>query len=126
MSKSVKLATGKMDSWRIPVGGGAPEQLTFVKRNVAFPTPVDARMLLFVAIDESGAGPCCGPQIHGRPRQDGSGCSGTPRSRQAPMARAGNDGPWSYEDQRENSDIVLNDIPTPRGRGTAWRTRDRG
>ena len=50
-------ATREMDLWRISVDGGAPEQLTFIKRDVAFPTIIDARTLVFVASDESGAGP---------------------------------------------------------------------
>jgi Tol biopolymer transport system component/tRNA A-37 threonylcarbamoyl transferase component Bud32 len=50
-------ATREMDLWRIAAEGGVPEQLTFVKRDVAFPTPVDARTLLYVASDERGAGP---------------------------------------------------------------------
>ena len=49
--------TREMDLWRIPVEGGTPEQLTFIKRDVAFPTPVDARTVLYVGSDESGAGP---------------------------------------------------------------------
>ena len=49
--------TREMDLWRIPVEGGDPEQLTFIKRDIAFPTPIDARTLLYVGTDESGAGP---------------------------------------------------------------------
>jgi Tol biopolymer transport system component len=50
-------ATREMDLWRIPVEGGTTEQLTFIKRDIAFPTPIDARTLLFVGSDESGTGP---------------------------------------------------------------------
>jgi Tol biopolymer transport system component len=50
-------ATREMDLWRIPAEGGEPEQLTFVKRDIAFPVPIDARTLVYIASDETGAGP---------------------------------------------------------------------
>ena len=50
-------ATREMDLWRISADGGTPEQLTSVKNDVAFPTPIDARTILYAARDESGAGP---------------------------------------------------------------------
>jgi Tol biopolymer transport system component len=50
-------ATREMDLWRISPDGGEPEQLTHLNTDVAFPTPLDQRTILFVAHDETGAGP---------------------------------------------------------------------
>jgi serine/threonine protein kinase/Tol biopolymer transport system component len=50
-------ATREMDLWRISPGGGELEQLTYVKTDIAYPTPLDERTVLFVAHDENGAGP---------------------------------------------------------------------
>jgi serine/threonine protein kinase len=50
-------ATREMDLWRISPNGGEPEQLTHVKTDIAYPTPLDERTVLFVAHDEKGAGP---------------------------------------------------------------------
>jgi Tol biopolymer transport system component len=50
-------ATREMDLWRISAAGGAPEQLTNVNTDVAFPTPIDARTILYVAHEVTGAGP---------------------------------------------------------------------
>jgi Tol biopolymer transport system component/predicted Ser/Thr protein kinase len=50
-------ATREMDLWRVPSGGGDPEQITHVKTDVASPTPINARTLLYVARDADGAGP---------------------------------------------------------------------
>ena len=50
-------AMHKTDLWRIPAAGGAPEQLTHVTSDVAFPTPLDADTLLYTAHDTTGAGP---------------------------------------------------------------------
>jgi serine/threonine protein kinase len=50
-------ATREMDLWRISPSGGEPEQLTHVKTDIAYPTPLDERTVLFVARDENGAGP---------------------------------------------------------------------
>jgi serine/threonine protein kinase/Tol biopolymer transport system component len=50
-------ATREMDLWRISPDGGEPEQLTHVKTDIADPTPIDERTLLFVAHDQNGAGP---------------------------------------------------------------------
>jgi len=50
-------ATREMDLWRISPSGGEPEQLTHVKTDIAYPTPLDERTVLFVAHDENGAGP---------------------------------------------------------------------
>ena len=46
-----------MDLWLIPVDGSEPEQLTFELRDVAYPTPVDERTVLFIAREANGAGP---------------------------------------------------------------------
>ena len=46
-----------MDLWRIPPEGGALEQLTHLNTDVAYPTPIDERTILFVAHNEDGAGP---------------------------------------------------------------------
>ncbi len=51
------LATLEMDLWRISPAGGQPERLTHHNSNVAFPAPVDARTVLYVAIAEDGSGP---------------------------------------------------------------------
>jgi serine/threonine protein kinase/Tol biopolymer transport system component len=50
-------STREMDLWRISPDGGEPEQLTRINTDVAFPAPIDARTVLFVAHNESGAGP---------------------------------------------------------------------
>ena len=50
-------ATHEMDLWRIAPGGGEPEQLTHLNTDVAFPTPISERALLFVAHDKEGHGP---------------------------------------------------------------------
>lgn len=50
-------ATREMDLWRISPDGGKPEQLTHLNTDVAYPVPIDKRTILFVAHNESGAGP---------------------------------------------------------------------
>jgi serine/threonine protein kinase len=50
-------ATREMDLWRISPDGGEPEQLTHLNTDVAYPTPIDGRTILFVAHTEDGAGP---------------------------------------------------------------------
>jgi Tol biopolymer transport system component/predicted Ser/Thr protein kinase len=50
-------ATQEMDLWRISPDGGAPAQLTHLKTDIAYPTPIDERTILFVAHNENGAGP---------------------------------------------------------------------
>jgi predicted Ser/Thr protein kinase len=50
-------ATREMDLWRISPEGGDPEQLTHRNTDIADPTPIDARTILFVAHDQDGAGP---------------------------------------------------------------------
>jgi eukaryotic-like serine/threonine-protein kinase len=50
-------ATREMDLWRISPDGGASEQLTHVKTDIAEPTPIDEQTVLFVAHDENGVGP---------------------------------------------------------------------
>jgi Tol biopolymer transport system component/tRNA A-37 threonylcarbamoyl transferase component Bud32 len=49
--------TKEMDVWRIPAAGGTAERLTNQNSDVASPTPIDSRTLLFVAHDQDGAGP---------------------------------------------------------------------
>jgi serine/threonine protein kinase/Tol biopolymer transport system component len=50
-------ATHEMDLWRISPDGGQPEQLTHLNTDIAYPTPIDERTILFVAHNENGAGP---------------------------------------------------------------------
>jgi len=50
-------STREMDLWRISPDGGEPEQLTHINTDVAYPAPIDERTILFVAHNESGAGP---------------------------------------------------------------------
>ena len=50
-------ATHEMDLWRISPDGGEPERLTHLNTDVAYPSPIDERTVLFVAHDENGAGP---------------------------------------------------------------------
>ena len=50
-------ATREMDMWRIPPGGGEAEQLTHLNTDIAYPTPINERTVLFVAHNEDGAGP---------------------------------------------------------------------
>jgi serine/threonine protein kinase/Tol biopolymer transport system component len=50
-------ATREMDLWRILPAGGAPERLTQLNADVAYPTPVGTRTVLYVARDADGSGP---------------------------------------------------------------------
>jgi Tol biopolymer transport system component len=50
-------ATKEMDVWRIPAGGGTAERLTQQNSDVAFVTPIDAHVVLYVAHDQDGSGP---------------------------------------------------------------------
>jgi Tol biopolymer transport system component len=50
-------ATKEMDLWRINPTGGTPERLTERKTDVAYPTPVGSRTVLYVARDGDGSGP---------------------------------------------------------------------
>jgi len=50
-------ATREMDLWRISPDGGAPEQITHLNTDIAFPTPINERTVLFVAHNKDGAGP---------------------------------------------------------------------
>ncbi len=50
-------ATREMDLWCISPDGGQPEQLTRINSDIAYPTPIDDRTVLFVAHDQNGAGP---------------------------------------------------------------------
>ena len=50
-------APREMDLWRIPPRGGKPEQLTHLNTDIAYPTPINERTVLFVAHNEDGAGP---------------------------------------------------------------------
>jgi serine/threonine protein kinase/Tol biopolymer transport system component len=50
-------ATHEMDLWRISSDGGQPEQLTRINTDIAYPTPIGERTILFVAHDQNGAGP---------------------------------------------------------------------
>lgn len=50
-------ATEEMDLWRISPNGQKLEQLTHLATDVAYPTPINERTLLFVAHSQDGAGP---------------------------------------------------------------------
>jgi Tol biopolymer transport system component len=50
-------ATRELDLWRISPEGGEPEQLTHMNTDIAYPTPIDERTVLFVAHNENWAGP---------------------------------------------------------------------
>ena len=50
-------ATSEMDLWRISPDGRELEQLTHLNTDVAYPTPINDRTILFVAHNEDGAGP---------------------------------------------------------------------
>ena len=47
----------QMDVWRIPVGGGEAERLTHQNSDVEYPTPIDARNVLYISPDHDGSGP---------------------------------------------------------------------
>ena len=49
--------TKEMDIWRVSAEGGSPERLTNHNSNVAYPTPIDAETLLYIAHNEDGSGP---------------------------------------------------------------------
>ncbi len=50
-------ATKEMDLWRVSPDGGKPEQLTHLNTDIAYPTPINERTVLFVAPNKEGAGP---------------------------------------------------------------------
>ena len=50
-------ATREMDLWRVSPDGGKPEQITHLNTDIAFPTPIDERTVLFVVHNKDGAGP---------------------------------------------------------------------
>ena len=50
-------ATREMELWRISPDGGNPEQLTHLSTDIAYPTPINERTVLFVAHNKDGAGP---------------------------------------------------------------------
>ena len=50
-------ATREMDLWRVSPEGGKAEQLTHLSTDVAYPTPIEERTILFVAHNKDGAGP---------------------------------------------------------------------
>ena len=50
-------ATREMDLWRISPDRGEPEQLTHINTDIASPTPIDERTLMFIAHNENGSGP---------------------------------------------------------------------
>jgi serine/threonine protein kinase/Tol biopolymer transport system component len=51
------LPLDESDLWRIPAAGGEPERLTFHSARVSFPTFLNNRTLLYLAIDHDGSGP---------------------------------------------------------------------
>jgi Tol biopolymer transport system component len=52
-----RAATKEMDLWRMPAEGGEPERLTKLNTDIGFPTPVNERILLYIAHDNKGEGP---------------------------------------------------------------------
>jgi Tol biopolymer transport system component len=50
-------ATREMDLWRVSPDGGKPEQITHLNTDIAYPTPINERTVLFVAHNQDGAGP---------------------------------------------------------------------
>jgi serine/threonine protein kinase/Tol biopolymer transport system component len=50
-------ATREMDLWRVSPDGGEPEQITHLNTDIAYPTPINERTVLFVAHNKDGAGP---------------------------------------------------------------------
>jgi Tol biopolymer transport system component/predicted Ser/Thr protein kinase len=50
-------STFEMDLYRISVSGGKPERMTQHNGDVAYPTPIDSRTVLYVARDEDRSGP---------------------------------------------------------------------
>ena len=49
--------TKEMDLWRVSPDGGSPERLTTHNSDVAYPTPIDSRTVVYVSHDEDGSGP---------------------------------------------------------------------
>jgi serine/threonine protein kinase/WD40 repeat protein len=49
--------TREMDLWRFAPDGGKQEQLTHLSSDIAYPTPIDGRTVLYVAHSETGTGP---------------------------------------------------------------------
>jgi len=47
----------KMDIWRIPVGGGSPERITWQNTHLIYPILLNRRTLMYLATDADGAGP---------------------------------------------------------------------
>jgi Tol biopolymer transport system component len=47
----------QMDLWRIPASGGQAERLTHHNNDVEYPTPIDARTVLYTSPDQDGSGP---------------------------------------------------------------------
>jgi Tol biopolymer transport system component len=47
----------KLDVWRIPSGGGTPEQITSHNTRVTYPVLLDRRTLMYLASDPDGSGP---------------------------------------------------------------------
>jgi len=50
-------AANEMDIWRVPVGGGGPEQLTHINRDIRYLALLNDGTVLFVAPDQDSAGP---------------------------------------------------------------------
>ena len=51
------FATQEMDLWRIAASGGDPERLTQHDSNVTYPTPIDAKTVLYLSPAVDGSGP---------------------------------------------------------------------
>jgi len=52
-----RFPASNMDMWRIPSTGGQPERLTEFDRYIGYPTPIDARTVLYIGVDRDGSGP---------------------------------------------------------------------
>jgi Tol biopolymer transport system component len=50
-------STRQLDLWRIAASGGQPQRLTDHNAYVGFPTPLDGRLVLYIAQDRDGSGP---------------------------------------------------------------------
>jgi Tol biopolymer transport system component len=51
------IPPNEMDIWRVPSAGGSAERITNRVTNIAYPTPIDDRTLLYRGLDDDGSGP---------------------------------------------------------------------
>jgi serine/threonine protein kinase/Tol biopolymer transport system component len=52
-----RATANEMDLYRVSAAGGSPERLTEHRSDIAYPTPIDARTVLYVVRDRDGSGP---------------------------------------------------------------------